>query len=100
MPYEKALQEFRQVKHLITETVHYDLGHVERIIGHYYKVQQKWRVEDTSRIQYSPAFNGPPDSKADVFLGMIAERPMWQPLKEVWRDLPEVSAEEAKQDSQ
>ncbi len=100
MTHEKALMEFRQVKRPITQRVHHDLGSYEQATGCYYTTQQKWQVEDTSRTQYAPAFNGRPDQLCDEFIGMIDGRAMWQPMKLVWRDLPVVSEEEAKQDSQ
>lgn len=100
MTYEKQLPEFRQVKHPITECVRHDLGSTERIIGYSYTTQQRWKIEDTTRAQYSPPLNGPPDERCDHFIGVIEGRPLWQPMRFVWRDLPTVSAEEAKLDSQ
>ncbi len=97
MAYEKALIEFRQVAHVER---HWDGGdqYAAPIRYLYHSIQQRWKIENGT--PYSPPLNGPPDSKADEFMGVIDGRPMWQPMRFVWRDLPVVSEEEAKQDSQ
>lgn len=98
MAYEKALMEFRQVRHIVgpcgAKGDLYAIG--SRYI--YHSVQQRWKIENGT--PYSPPLNGPPDSKADAFMGVIDGRPMWQPMRYVWRDLPTVTEAEAQLDSQ
>ncbi len=104
MAYEKALQEFRQVRHVVGGQGVVAFGSMAKFEASdryiYHSLQQRWKVADTTRQQYAPPLNGPPDSKADEFMGVIDGRPMWQPMRFVWRDLPVVSEEEAQQDSQ
>ena len=56
-------------------------------------VQRKFLVQNGK--PYSPADFGPPESKDDVFINVIDGRPMWQPMKEEWRDLPAIGEGEA-----
>lgn len=81
---EKSTDEYRVVKH-------YLFGVLPLWVT---AVQRKWLVQ--SGKMYSPADFGPPDSPQDVFVDVIEGRPMWQPMKEEWRDLASVSQKEAK----
>lgn len=55
-------------------------------------VQRKYLVQDG--VSYVPANFGPPTNEEDAFVGVIDGLPHFQPMRAVWRDLPEV--EEAK----
>ncbi len=83
MAIERATQEYRQVK---------------STDGTVKTVQQKWLVQHGT--PYSPADSGPPDSPLDEFMGIIGGRPMWQPMRAVWRDLVTVTEAQARADSQ
>jgi hypothetical protein len=61
-------------------------------------VQRKFLVQNGK--MYCPADFGPPDNKEDVFVNVIEGRPMWQPMKVIWRNLPTVGEEEAMEDTQ
>lgn len=91
MSYEKALQEYRQIRHVVREEGD-AINRGTRCI--YYTTQQRWLVHHG--VPYSPAiFGGPPDGPEDAFIGVIDGRPLWQPVKSIWRDLPTVTEEEA-----
>ncbi len=97
MTHEKALMEFRQVRHVVGGRGAVAFGSMANLSEpHYifYTVQQRWKVQDPARQQYSPPLNGPPDERSDEFMGVIDGRPMWQPMRFEWRDLPVVSADE------
>ena len=61
-------------------------------------VQRKFLVQNGNL--YCPNDFGPPDNKEDVFVNVIDGRPMWQPMKVIWRNLPTVGEEEAMEDTQ
>lgn len=91
MALEFPKQEYRQVK------VSGDPFMGEPAVRHY-RMQQKWLLQNGS--PYCPIDFGPPDNPEDVFMGIIDGRPMWQPMKTVWRDLVTVTEAEARADSQ
>lgn len=92
--YERALTEFRQVKHETRERLCGDVISIERVAGIYYTVQQKWLIE--AGDPYSPEMNGPPNSKLDHFTHVDSGGRAWYvPLKHEWRELPIMTEEEA-----
>lgn len=51
-------------------------------------VQRKYLVQNG--VPYSPPNFGPPDNKHDVYINIIDGLPMWQPMKEEWRNIGEI----------
>lgn len=83
-PYERPTDELRQVRHAITHE-----GHCA------YYVQRKWLVQD-GELHGSHEFytSGAWNAGMVHLVGLNRE---WVYVKPVWRDLPIVTAEEARQ---
>lgn len=80
---EKQTDEIRTVHHML-------FGKIPMWVT---KVQRKWLVQ--SGKMYSPPNFGPPENKNDIFIDVIDGLPMWQPMKEVWKDIEWVGEKEA-----
>lgn len=94
---EKRLDEFRQVKHEQKEWMSGPTGGYARVTHIFYKVQQKWKAQVGE--PYCINDFGPPNSNLDVFLYNTESGAWWAPMKEVWRDLPEVNEAEVEKES-
>lgn len=100
-PIERATDEFRQVKHELTERLPNQVGinnwSVHKVIGYYYTVQRKWLVQDGEA--YPVPFTSLPERNTDILVspGSDGYFPWYAPVREEWRDLPTVTEAEAAQ---
>lgn len=92
---EKPTDELRYVRRTILARLS-DSGSpfYDKWIDVIVAVQRKWLVQ-TGDL-YAPAYNGPPENPFDVFSHCDSiGQAWWFPMKEEWRDLESVTAEEA-----
>ena len=98
-PYEQATLEFRQVRHEVVSLVP-DEKYYRSQQQVYYTVQQKWLVQNGEAYPVRWMTLPRCDTDVRVSEGATADSfPWYAPVRAEWRDLPEVSEEEASRSS-